>query len=111
MRAPGVVSLTPAGLALWREVQPAMTRLRAGIADARAVGTSRSGRRRVQHLSSYGPLVLPMVAAYLREVEPDLVVELREASVEEQLDALRQRSVDVGMFHLDPDVDIDAPGV
>ena len=29
---------------------------------------------------------------------------LREASVEEQLDALRQRSADVGVFHLDVDV-------
>jgi DNA-binding transcriptional LysR family regulator len=110
-RAPGVVSLTPAGVALWREVQPAMDRLRAGIAEARAVGTGSSGRVRVRHLGSYGAHVLPMVAAHLREVAPELVVELREASVEEQLDALRQRSADVGVFHLDRDVDLDAPGI
>jgi DNA-binding transcriptional LysR family regulator len=110
-RPPGVVSLTPAGVALWRGVQPAMTRLRAGIAEARAVGTGASRRLRVQHLSSYGPHVLPMVAAHLREAEPQLFVELREASVEEQLDALRQRSADVGVFHLDRDVELDAPGI
>jgi DNA-binding transcriptional LysR family regulator len=110
-RAPGGVSLTPAGVALWREVQPAMTGLRAGVAEARAAGTGSSGRLRVQHLSSYGRQVLPMVAAHLREVEPELVVELREASVEEQLDALRQRSADVGVFHLDRDVEVDAPGI
>ena len=87
-RSPGAVALTPAGVALWREVQPALAGLRAGIAAARAVGAGATGRLRVQHLSSYGPQVLPMVAAQLRETDPDLVVELREASVEEQLDAL-----------------------
>jgi hypothetical protein len=35
-------------------------------------------------------------------------VELREASVEEQLDGLRRRTAEVGVFHLDPDVDLDA---
>jgi DNA-binding transcriptional LysR family regulator len=110
-RAPGAVGLTPAGVALWREVQPAMAGLGAGIAAARAVGAGATGRLRVQHLSSYGPVVLPMVAAQLRETDPDLVVELREASVEEQLAALRQRVADVGVFHLDPDVHLDAPGI
>jgi DNA-binding transcriptional LysR family regulator len=75
-RLPGAVALTPAGAALWREVQPALAGLRAGISAARAVGAGVTGRLRVQHLSSYGPHVLPMVAAQLRETEPDLVVEL-----------------------------------
>jgi DNA-binding transcriptional LysR family regulator len=110
-RSPGAVALTPAGIALWREVQPTLAGLRAGIAAARAVGAGAKGRLRVQHLSSYGPHVLPMVAAQLRETDPDLVVELREASIEEQLAALRQRVADVGVFHLDPDVDLDAPGI
>jgi DNA-binding transcriptional LysR family regulator len=110
-RLPGAVALTPAGAALWREVQPALAGLRAGISAARAVGAGVTGRLHVQHLSSYGPHVLPMVAAQLRETEPDLVVELREASVEEQLEALRQRVADVGVFHLDPDVELDAPGI
>jgi len=52
-----------------------------------------------------------MVAAHLREVEPNLDVELREASVEEQLDSLRRRAVDVALFHLDPDVEIDTGGI
>ena len=110
-RSPGAVALTPAGIALWDEVQPALAGLRAGIAAARAVGAGATGRVRVQHLSSYGPQVLPMVAAQLRETDPDLVVELREASIEEQLAALRQRVADVGVFHLDPDFDLDAPGI
>ena len=110
-RLPGAVALTPAGAALWREVQPALAGLRAGIAAARAVAAGVTGRLRVQHLSSYGPHVLPVVAAQLREMAPDLVVELREASVEEQLAALRHRVADVGVFHLDPDVDLDAPGI
>lgn len=66
-RAPGGVSLTPAGDALWREVRPAMAGLRAGIVAARAVGAGVTGRLRVQHLSSYGPVVMPRVAARLRE--------------------------------------------
>jgi DNA-binding transcriptional LysR family regulator len=107
-RSPGAVSLTPAGAALWREVQPAMGALRAGIAAARAVGGGAGGRLRVLHLSSYGPQVMPMVAAHLRETQPELLVELREASIEEQLDALRRRSADVGVFNLDPDVELDA---
>ena len=105
-RAPGAVSLTPAGEVLWREVRPAMAGLRAGIAAARSVGAGVLGQLRVQHLSSYGPVVLPRVAARLREAAPDLTVALREASVEEQIDALHGRSADVGIFHLDPDVDL-----
>jgi DNA-binding transcriptional LysR family regulator len=108
VRSPGAVSLTPAGAALWREVQPAIDALRAGIAAARVAGGRADGRLRVLHLSSYGPQVMPMVAAHLRETEPGLRVELREASIEEQLDALRRRSADVGVFHLDPDVELDA---
>src|SRR5215813_4785483 len=46
-RSPGAVSLTPAGAALWREVQPAIGGLRAGIAAARAVGGGAGGRLRV----------------------------------------------------------------
>ncbi|HZO67116.1 MAG TPA: LysR substrate-binding domain-containing protein [Kribbellaceae bacterium] len=110
-RLPGAVALTPAGEALWREVQPALAGLRAGLSAARVVGAGVAGRLDVQHLSSYGPHVLPLVAAQLRETEPELVVELREASVEEQLEALRQRVADVGVFHLDPDVELDAPGI
>jgi DNA-binding transcriptional LysR family regulator len=107
-RSPGAISLTPAGAALWREVQPAIGGLRAGIAAAQAVGSGAGGRLRVLHLSSYGPQVMPMVAAHLRETQPELQVELREASIEEQLDALRRRSANVGVFNLDPDVELDA---
>ena len=111
VRVPGSVALTAAGVALWQEVSPALAGLRAGISAARAIGAGATGRLRVQHLSSYGPMVLPRVAVQLREDEPQLVVELREASVEEQVDALRRRSADIGMFHLDPDVDIAASDV
>ena len=105
VRSPGSVSLTDAGAALWREAQPALAALQVGFAAARAVG--RDVRRlRVQHLSSYGPQVMPQVAAHLRGIDPQLTVELREASVEEQLDALRRRTADVAVFHLDPDVEL-----
>jgi DNA-binding transcriptional LysR family regulator len=110
-RPPSAVSLTPAGVALWREVQPAMAGLRAGIAAARAAGAGEPERLRVRHLSSYGPHVLPVVAARLRETVPALHVELREASVEEQLEALHHRAADVGVLHLDPDVELEAPGI
>ena len=110
-RAPGAVTLTPSGAALWAEARPAMVGLRAGVAAARAVAHGMAGRLRVRHLSSYGPVVLPAIAAAVRDVAPDLFLELREASIEEQLQEIRLRSADLGLFHLDPTVAVDATGL
>ena len=88
-----------------------MAGLRAGIAAAHAVRDGSPSVLRVRHLSSYGPNVLPIVAARLRDTDPLLVLELREASIEEQIEAIQRRAGDVGVFHLDPDVELDPTGI
>jgi DNA-binding transcriptional LysR family regulator len=106
-RPPGPVVLTSAGEVLLREARPALLALHSAVVATLDVGAGASGRIHLCHLSSYGPQVVPTIAAAMREVAPDVVLQLSEASIEEQLDGIRSRTVDIGLFHLDPDVAIE----
>ena len=110
-RPPGPVVLTTAGEVLLREARPALVALHAAVVATMDVASGASGRLRLCHLSSYGPQVVPAVAAAMRDIAPDVVLQLSEASIEEQLDGIRSRTVDVGLFHLDPAVSINNAGV
>jgi DNA-binding transcriptional LysR family regulator len=110
-RPPGPVVLTTAGGVLLREARPALLALHAAVVATMDVAAGASGRLRLCHLSSYGPQVVPALAAAMRDVAPDVVLQVSEASIEEQLDGIRSRAVDVGLFHLDPAVSIDDAGI
>ena len=102
-RPPLPVSLTAAGTELCRRASTALADIKAAVSAARAVADGTAGDLTIAHLSSYAPHVIPAVAGAFTTAYPEMTVHLREGSIEEQIDGIRSRDVDVAMFHLDPD--------
>lgn len=106
-RAPGGITLTPAGRELLPAARRALTGLADGLAAARAAGNGRTGRLRVAFAASLALTVLPDLLRTHRERFPDVHLDLREMTTAPQLTALREGTVDVGLLREPPPHDPD----
>ncbi|MGV4980823.1 LysR family transcriptional regulator [Streptomyces sp. NRAIS4] len=104
-RAPGRVTLTPAGRALLPAARQALAGLADGLAAARAVGSGRSGRLRIGFAASLALTVLPGLLRDFRQRFPHADLDIHEMTTAPQLDALRDRSIDIGLLREPPDDD------
>lgn len=97
-RAPGHISLTPAGEELLPAARSALTTLADALAAARAVGEGRAGTLRIGFAASLALTVLPTLLRRFGEQAPDVRLHIQEMTTVPQLEALRDRSLDVGLL-------------
>ncbi|MEV6837790.1 LysR family transcriptional regulator [Streptomyces sp. NPDC051133] len=101
-RGPGRVTLTPAGRALLPAARHALTGLADGLAQARAVGSGRAGRLRIGFAASVALTLLPGALRDFRQRFPDARLDIHEMTTAPQLDALRDRTIDIGLLREPP---------
>ncbi|MEU6508895.1 LysR family transcriptional regulator [Streptomyces sp. NPDC046942] len=101
-RAPGRVALTPAGHALLPAARRALTGLADGLATARAAGSGRAGRLRIGFAASLALTVLPGLLRDFRQRFPEAHLDIHEMTTAPQLDALRDRTIDIGLLREPP---------
>ncbi|MFI9252030.1 LysR family transcriptional regulator [Streptomyces sp. NPDC053069] len=101
-REPGRVTLTPAGHALLPAARQALAGLADGLTAARAAGSGRSGRLRIGFAASLALTVLPGLLRDFRQRFPDADLDIHEMTTAPQLDALRERTIDIGLLREPP---------
>ncbi|MEU8032389.1 LysR family transcriptional regulator [Streptomyces sp. NPDC049099] len=101
-REPGRVTLTPAGHALLPAARQALAGLADGLTAARAAGSGRSGRLRIGFAASLALTVLPGLLRDFRQRFPDADLDIHEMTTAPQLDALRARTIDIGLLREPP---------
>ena len=96
VRNPRQVALSPAGAALWPEVQRLLQQVDALPAKARAAAQGQAGTLRLAFVSSiaYGPL--PGWLRAFRAASPGVSLQLREATMDVQLQAFARDEIDAG---------------
>jgi DNA-binding transcriptional LysR family regulator len=80
----------------------ALAGLADGLAAARAVGSGRSGRLRIGFAASLALTVLPGLLRDFRQRFPGVQLDIREMTTAPQLDALRERTIDIGLLREPP---------
>ena len=105
------LALTPAGAALAEQAGPLLEGIAAAVDGAREIGRGVSGTLRLGHLSSFGPRAVPEIAAALHGAHPGLQLLASEHSVEEQIEGLRSRQLDVGLMYFDASVELADPDI
>ncbi|MFB4317542.1 LysR family transcriptional regulator [Actinomadura sp. 21ATH] len=102
-RAPGRVTLTPAGHGLLPAARQALTGLAEGLAAARDAGSGRTGRLRIGFAASLALTVLPGLLGTFRERFPGVRLDIREMTTAPQIAALHDRTIDVGLLREPPE--------
>jgi len=102
-REPGRVALTAAGRELLPAARRALTDLADGLAAARAIGSGQAGRLRIGFAASLALTVLPGLLRAFRERYPDVLLDIREMTSAPQIEALHQKTIDVGLLREPPD--------
>ena len=93
---PRPVSLTDSGQLLLKHADAIRARLQAAKADFDALATGRTGSLRVGTYQSVGSAIVPAVLGRLRADWPDITVELREATGDQELvDAVERGELDL----------------
>jgi DNA-binding transcriptional LysR family regulator len=110
-RGHGHVTLTAAGSEFWESACGALKDIQAGIDRARASAEGRPRRIRVAHLSSLGPQIVPAIIRSYAEHCPEVLVSFAVLSIDEQLNALRNGSVDLGIFRIPDFIHLDLGGL
>lgn len=108
-RPPRPVALTRAGRALLDRVAPALALVEQGFAESRALAGNQSAALSLSHLSSFAARLVPLIVGRLRATHPRLLLTLYEASLTEQLAALRAGRVQIGLVHTNPDLLLTIP--
>lgn len=101
-RAPGGVTLTPAGRELLPAAQRALADLTDGLAAAREVGEGRAGRLRIGFAASLALTVLPGLLGTFRERFPKAHLDIHEMTTAPQLAALHDKTIDIGLLREPP---------
>ncbi|MGW0732286.1 LysR family transcriptional regulator [Streptomyces sp. NPDC002851] len=101
-RAPGRVTLTPAGRELLPAARRALTGLADGVAAARAVGSGRAGRLRIGFAASLALTVLPGLLRTFRHQFPGVHLDIHEMTTAPQLAALHDKTIDIGLLREPP---------
>lgn len=103
-RSTRVVSLTAAGHALVDQATLAIDQADRAVAAARRIAAGAEGRVRLGFVIGAANALLPEIIRHLRVQRPGVELDLQHLSVEEQIVALRQRRLDVGLLRLPSDV-------
>lgn len=101
-RAPGRVTLTPAGRELLPAARRALTDLTDGLAAARAVGSGRAGSLRLGFAASLALTVLPGLLRTFRGRFPGVLLDIHEMTTAPQIAALHDGTIDVGLLREPP---------
>jgi DNA-binding transcriptional LysR family regulator len=93
------VELTAAGKTFYTSAQVILKEARQAVANVRAVEQGEAGRLTMGFVSSAAISILPSLLAFIRLRLPRAEVELKELAPGEQIDALYQDKLDLGLFH------------
>jgi DNA-binding transcriptional LysR family regulator len=110
-RPPRPIALTAAGRTLLDRVSPALELLEQGVLEGKAVAGEQMSHVSVGHLSSFAPRLMPRIVASLRDTHAHMTLKLHEASLIEQLAALRSGRTHVALIHTNPDLPIAVGGL
>lgn len=105
-RTKRTVRLTEAGQAFWQEAQKTLEQAEHAIAIAQRIGRGEAGQLRVGFTGPILNSVLPMVIRQFKSRYPDIQLDLKRLSTEEQVLALHNQDIDVGLLH--PPIDVPA---
>ena len=94
------VELTPAGEAFLEEARTILGDLAEAAEAARRIHAGRAGRLRISFVGSALLSLVPEVVKRYRAARPDVELQLRERSTEDQLRDLRAGAIDVGLLPL-----------
>jgi DNA-binding transcriptional LysR family regulator len=101
-RAPGRVTLTPAGSELLPAARRALTDLSDGLAAARAIGSGHAGRLRIGFAASLALTILPGLLRTFRHQFPDVHLDIHEMTTAPQIAALQDKTIDIGLLREPP---------
>ena len=110
-RPPRPIALTAGGRALLDRVVPALALLEQGVLEGKALAGDQMAHLSVGHVSSFAPRLMPLILASLRESHPHMTLTLHEASLTEQLAALRFGRTHVALIHTNPDLPLALGGL
>jgi DNA-binding transcriptional LysR family regulator len=99
------VELTPAGEAFLRDARRVLRELEEAAQNAHRIHAGQAGRLRISFVGSALLSLVPNVVRRYRAARPDVELQLRERSTEEQLRDLRAGAIDVALVPLP----VDAP--
>ncbi len=94
------LQLTAAGKTFLAEVQLALMHLERGITQAKRAHGGELGQLTIGISSAVSNSVLPDILRTFRQQYPDVELELRELTMEQQLQELRDRHLDIGFEHI-----------
>ena len=92
------VELTAAGRAFLRDARALLHELDGAVETARRIDAGQTGRLRISFVGSALLSIIPTAVQRFRAVRPDVEIELRERSTEDQLRAVVDGTVDVGLI-------------
>lgn len=101
-RAPGRVTLTPAGSELLPVARRALTDLVDGLAAAPAVGSGRAGCLRIGFAASLALTILPGLLHTFRDQFPGVHLDIHEMTTAPQIAALHDKTIDIGLLREPP---------
>jgi DNA-binding transcriptional LysR family regulator len=101
-RAPGHVTLTPAGSELLPAARRALTDLADGLAAARAIGSGSAGRLRIGFAASLALTILPGLLRTFRHQFPGVHLDIHEMTTAPQIAALHDKTIDIGLLREPP---------
>ena len=93
------VVLTPAGEAFQKRAGIAIEQLERAATDAGTIGRGEAGMLSLGFVSAAVVSILPVVMRWFRQEVPAALIDLRELEPSDQIDAIRQRHLDMGLFH------------
>lgn len=94
------VQLTAAGKVFLAEAQRALMYLEQGITQAQRASRGELGQLTIGISSAISNSILPDILKTFRQQYPDVQLELRELTMEQQLQELRDRRLDIGFEHI-----------
>ena len=103
-RPPRPIALTAAGRTLLDRVSPALALVEQGVLEGKAIAGEQTAHVTVGHVSSFAPRLMPLIVASLRDTHSHMTLTLHEASLIEQLAAVRSGRTHVALIHTNPDL-------
>ena len=90
---------TPAGEVFRKWASMAIEQLERAAVDARAIGRGEAGILSLGLSSAAVVSILPVMTLWLRREVPTAVIDVRELEPAEKVESIRQRILDIGLFH------------
>ncbi|MDB9526260.1 LysR substrate-binding domain-containing protein [Oscillatoria sp. CS-180] len=106
-RTKRTICLTEAGEAFWEEAQKTLRQAERAIAVAQRVSRGEAGSLQIGFTGPILNSVLPTIVRQFKARYPDIHLELNRLSTMEQIDALLNQNIQVGLLH----PPIDAPSL